>query len=60
MTIHSARINLLAALMAAGPAHAAERSAQDAKAREILARTISFHTSVGLGQVLAMAGPQPR
>lgn len=55
MTICSARVILLVALLAACPALAAERTAQEAKAREIFARIISFHTSVGLGQVPAMA-----
>src|SRR5687768_2254967 len=46
---------LLAALATALPAAAAERSAHELKAREIFAKTISFKTSPGLGQVPAMA-----
>src|SRR5687768_4333900 len=49
---------LLAALLAisAVPAAAAAPDANEARAREIYAKLISYKTSVGLGQVPAMAG----
>lgn len=50
------RIVLLFALLAGAPAAgAAERSAHDAKAREIFAKIIAIPTSAGLGKVPEMA-----
>jgi acetylornithine deacetylase/succinyl-diaminopimelate desuccinylase-like protein len=51
----SCRILLLAALAAALPAAAAERSVHERKAREIFAKVISIPTSQGLGKVPEMA-----
>jgi acetylornithine deacetylase/succinyl-diaminopimelate desuccinylase-like protein len=51
----SIRILLLAALAAALPAAAAERSPSDLKARQIFAKIVSIPTSQGLGKVPEMA-----